>query len=98
MDARYIKPLDEELILEMARDVGHIVTVEEHVLDGGFGSAVLELLADKEIFDCRVNGWASGIPLWSMGHRRCCGGVYGVDAAAITAAAQKVVNHGKTTA
>ena len=44
VNARFVKPLDTELILEFARKNAKIVTVEEHVLQGGFGSAVLELL------------------------------------------------------
>lgn len=45
INPRFIKPLDEDLILTWADRTGHLVTVEEHVLAGGFGSAVLELLA-----------------------------------------------------
>jgi 1-deoxy-D-xylulose-5-phosphate synthase len=45
VNARFVKPLDEELILELARTHGAIVTVEESAAAGGFGSAVLELLA-----------------------------------------------------
>jgi 1-deoxy-D-xylulose-5-phosphate synthase len=44
VNARFVKPLDEELILHHARLTGRVMTVEEHVLQGGFGSAVLELL------------------------------------------------------
>jgi len=44
VNARFAKPLDEEMILRMARKIGRIVTVEEHALFGGFGSAVLECL------------------------------------------------------
>ncbi|MGI5837628.1 MAG: 1-deoxy-D-xylulose-5-phosphate synthase [Chloroflexota bacterium] len=47
VDARYLKPLDEELILEVAGRCGRVVTVEENVIAGGFGSAVLEMLAAK---------------------------------------------------
>lgn len=46
VNARFAKPLDEQLILELAARTGRLVTVEEHALAGGFGSAVLELLAD----------------------------------------------------
>ncbi len=48
-NARFIKPLDEKAILELARRFKAIVTVEENALAGGFGSAVLELLADKDV-------------------------------------------------
>lgn len=45
VNARFIKPLDEELLKELAADMKLIVTMEENVLAGGFGSAVLEFLA-----------------------------------------------------
>jgi len=48
VNARFAKPLDSEAILAAARR-GPLVTAEEHSLVGGFGSAVLELLADAGI-------------------------------------------------
>ncbi|WP_022668569.1 1-deoxy-D-xylulose-5-phosphate synthase [Desulfospira joergensenii] len=54
MDARFVKPLDESLILERAGKIKRIITVEEHVLDGGFGSAVLELLFDRNLGQVQV--------------------------------------------
>ena len=47
-DARFAKPLDAELMSELAAEHELIVTVEENVLAGGFGSAVLEELADRD--------------------------------------------------
>jgi 1-deoxy-D-xylulose-5-phosphate synthase len=47
VDPRFLKPLDRELIAGESRRCGLIVTVEENVLQGGFGSAVLELLAEE---------------------------------------------------
>jgi 1-deoxy-D-xylulose-5-phosphate synthase len=47
INARFIKPLDAELILSTAAAVKKILTIEENVLPGGFGSAVLELLAEN---------------------------------------------------
>ncbi len=44
VNARFVKPLDENLIIRTAKFAGKIVTVEEHALLGGFGSAVLECL------------------------------------------------------
>ncbi|MDY0300413.1 MAG: 1-deoxy-D-xylulose-5-phosphate synthase [Trichlorobacter sp.] len=46
VNARFIKPLDAELILQMAVKTGRLLTVEENVLQGGFGTAVLELLQE----------------------------------------------------
>ncbi len=45
VNARFVKPLDETLILDLARTHGALVTVEENAAMGGFGSAVLELLS-----------------------------------------------------
>lgn len=47
MDARFVKPLDRDLILDKAVAAGMVLTVEEGVLAGGFGSSVLELLSEE---------------------------------------------------
>jgi len=54
VNARWAKPLDAELILRLAKGTGHLVTVEDHAVSGGFGSAVLELLEQHEITDVKV--------------------------------------------
>ena len=45
VNARFVKPMDERLVLEVARRCRAVVTVEENVAQGGFGAAVLETLA-----------------------------------------------------
>jgi len=47
-NARFIKPLPEEII-ELAKEYNNIITVEENTLNGGFGSAVMELLAENKL-------------------------------------------------
>ena len=54
VNARFVKPLDAELILALARSHGSIVTVEDHYLQGGFGSAVMELLEEHRLSEVRV--------------------------------------------
>ena len=49
VDARFIKPLDGELLAAEAVRTGRVVTIEENTLLGGFGSAVLECLAERGI-------------------------------------------------
>ncbi|HEV2659733.1 MAG TPA: transketolase C-terminal domain-containing protein, partial [Ktedonobacteraceae bacterium] len=44
VNARWAKPLDEEMILALAKCTRRLITIEDHVVTGGFGSAVLELL------------------------------------------------------
>ncbi len=46
VDARFAKPLDAELLTQVGLRCGRLVTLEDHVLHGGFGSAVLEALAE----------------------------------------------------
>jgi 1-deoxy-D-xylulose-5-phosphate synthase len=46
VSARFAKPLDEEKILSLARRTGRLLTLEDGVIHGGFGSAVLERLAE----------------------------------------------------
>ena len=48
-DARFAKPLDAELIARLVHEHEVLVTVEENALAGGFGSAVLEHLADRDL-------------------------------------------------
>ena len=50
INARFVKPLDEDLISTWACKCGRVITVEENVLAGGFGSGVLELLEEKGLF------------------------------------------------
>lgn len=52
-DMRFLKPLDEDLLTDVVQKFRCIVTVEDGVRAGGFGSAVLEWVADRNA-DCRV--------------------------------------------
>ena len=49
INARFLRPLDEALIVPMARRIGRVVTLEEGALAGGFGAAVVESLNDHEV-------------------------------------------------
>jgi 1-deoxy-D-xylulose-5-phosphate synthase len=59
VNARFVKPLDQNLP-EMALNTGKVLIVEENTLQGGFGSAVLELFADRGLHDVAVK--RLGIP------------------------------------
>ena len=57
INARFIKPIDEDLILSVAEKTGCVLTVEENVLAGGFGSAILELFQNaglKNVYVQRI--------------------------------------------
>ncbi|MBD2055675.1 1-deoxy-D-xylulose-5-phosphate synthase [Oculatella sp. FACHB-28] len=49
INARFVKPLDTELIVPLAKQIGRVVTLEEGCLMGGFGSAVAEALLDQDV-------------------------------------------------
>ena len=88
VDIMSIKPLDEETILASAAKTGVVLTVEEHSVYGGMGSAVAELLAEKH--PCRVSrlgmtGFGqSGNAAELLAH-------YGLDAAGIVARVHEVL-------
>ncbi len=62
VNARFVKPLDKELIVDVAKRVRYLVTVEEGAKMGGFGSAVLEALSDEGITPLRTK--LIGLPDW----------------------------------
>ena len=49
VDARFVKPMDDGLIVPLVQRIGRVLTVEENVLAGGFGSAVLEMLEEHDV-------------------------------------------------
>jgi 1-deoxy-D-xylulose-5-phosphate synthase len=54
VNVRYIKPLDRDLILNFARKTRKIITIEDGIKNGGFGSLVQELLLSENIADYRI--------------------------------------------
>ncbi len=85
VNARYAKPLDKELILDVANCAGALITVEENILAGGFGGAVLELLAQEKVQGVQVS--CLGIPDTFVEHGApsLLRAKYGLDAAGIVA-------------
>ncbi len=59
INARFAKPIDKELILKYAQKINKVITLEEGTVNGGFGSAVLELLEDNGI---KANVKKIGVP------------------------------------
>jgi len=91
VNPRFIKPLDGRLIGEYARRTGRVVTVEEHALAGGFGSAVLELLAEAGLSGVRVE--RLGVPdlLVEQGSPTALRERFGLSAEGIAAAAERLM-------
>ena len=84
VNARFAKPLDAERVLALAARTPRVVTVEEHALAGGFGSAVAELLAPR----ARVELEMIGVPdEWvDQGAQKAWRRRFGLDAEGIAAA------------
>jgi 1-deoxy-D-xylulose-5-phosphate synthase len=97
INARFVKPLDEDLILKWARRIGRVITIEENVLQGGFGSAILEMFQEHFFFPkslIRLGLPDSFIPHGSQAILR---NLHGIDAEGIELAAHRVIQttHGQ---
>src|SRR5437867_10596234 len=88
VNARFAKPLDVERILALAARIPRFVTIEEHVLAGGFGPAVGELLAAR---GARLDLALLGIPDEQVDHgsQKLWRHHYGLDAEGIAAAVRR---------
>jgi 1-deoxy-D-xylulose-5-phosphate synthase len=98
VNARFVKPLDRELLLAEAAKTGVLVTVEENALLGGFGSAVLELLSDEGLNQVRVK--RIGIPdsFVEQGSQAQLRADLGLNGAGIAASCQAFLNARKSAA
>ena len=101
INARFIKPLDIETIKSVAKKSGKVITVEEGVLSGGFGSAVMEGLADFPDMGIIVKRMGVGDEFVEQGSRELLLDRYGLSPEGIfkTATqmiAQKSKGQGKT--
>ncbi|MFH1911757.1 MAG: 1-deoxy-D-xylulose-5-phosphate synthase [Pseudomonadota bacterium] len=94
INARFVKPLDGELLCGTAEKLGRVITVEENTLMGGFGSAVLELFAEAGISGVAVR--RLGIPDEFAQHatQKELRRLYGIDAEGIAAAVREMVGRG----
>ncbi len=81
INARFVKPLDSELLLAIAQTKRLIVTVEEAYLAGGFGSAVMELFEENSVLDS-VKLVRMGVPdrIITHGDPKLLLAKYGLDA------------------
>jgi len=91
VNCRFVKPLDADLIGALAKEIPRIVTVEENVRQGGFGSAVLECLSDKGITGFLLE--CIGIPDTFVEHgpQKVLRSKYGIDALAIVRAVKRLM-------
>lgn len=84
-----VKPLDEEMILSSVKKTGRVITVEEHYVRGGLGTAVSDLLCEKHPAPVMKLGvphdYATSGPYDEIMRK------YGLDAPGIAAAAESFI-------
>jgi len=92
VNCRFVKPLDTELITSLAKRMPRIITIEENVRQGGFGSTVLECLNDEGITSFHLK--RIGIPdiFVEHGPQKLLRSKYNIDASSIVNAARKLMN------
>ena len=88
VNARFAKPLDAERILALTARTPRVLTVEEHVVAGGFGSAVAELLSERGV---RADIEILGVPDEHVDHgaQGLWRHHYGLDAEGVAAAVRR---------
>ncbi|HTT71860.1 MAG TPA: 1-deoxy-D-xylulose-5-phosphate synthase [Anaeromyxobacteraceae bacterium] len=93
VDARFVKPLDEELVCSLAAATRRVVTVEEGVLAGGFGSACLEAFERHGLL-ARLRVRRLGLPDRFVTHGDAAKqrSLLGLDAAGIAAAGRELLD------
>jgi 1-deoxy-D-xylulose-5-phosphate synthase len=95
VNCRFVKPLDEELLSRVASATGKVLTVEENVLMGGFGSAVLEMFEARGLAGIEVkrlgirDEFVEHASQAELRHR------YGIDEDGILEAARKLAGPAK---
>ncbi|MBW2675648.1 MAG: 1-deoxy-D-xylulose-5-phosphate synthase, partial [Deltaproteobacteria bacterium] len=92
VNSRFVKPLDRTLLCEIASSFDRIVTVEENVLMGGFGSAVLELFEETGISGTEVKRLGIGDTFVEQGTQAQLRQQQGIDAQGIAQAVRTMMN------
>ncbi|KAF1086524.1 1-deoxy-D-xylulose-5-phosphate synthase [Sporotomaculum syntrophicum] len=96
INARFIKPLDEECITRWAARTGRLITVEENILAGGFGASVLELLAVKDMTGVQVKCLGIGDIFLEHGSQSFLRDKYGLQSENIVNIARRMIDSGQT--
>ena len=96
INARFAKPIDVEMLSDWAKKTGHIITVEENALAGGFGSAVLDALSDNGIHNVAVKRIGIGDFFVEHGSAPAVRAELGLDAAGIAKATAKFLGNALT--
>jgi 1-deoxy-D-xylulose-5-phosphate synthase len=92
VNCRFVKPLDVELICALANKIPRIITVEENVRQGGFGSAVLEAFNDAGINGYQLERIGIADTFVEHGPQALLRSKYGIDAEAIVKCAKRLMD------
>lgn len=92
VNCRFVKPLDIDRISALAENIPRIITVEENVLHGGFGSAVLEGLNDQGVSGFCLERLGISNRFVEHGSPQLLRSKYGIDATAIVETAKRMMN------
>jgi len=92
VNCRFVKPLDADLICSLAGKIPRIITVEDNVLQGGFGSAVLECLNDNNITSFSLKRIGIADTFIEHGSQNLLRAKYGIDAQAIVNTAKELMD------
>ncbi len=95
VNCRFVKPLDSDLICSLAAKIPRIITVEENVRQGGFGSAVLETLNDKGLNRLDVVRIGIADVFVEHGPQKLLRSECGIDVSDIVKAAERLVKKNK---
>ena len=92
VNSRFVKPLDRDLICNLAGKVGKIITIEENVLPGGFGSSVLEVLSESGIQGVKVKCLGINDVFLEHGAQSILRKKYGLDTEGIVHSAREIMD------
>jgi 1-deoxy-D-xylulose-5-phosphate synthase len=92
VNSRFVKPLDRDLICNLAGKVGKIITIEENVLPGGFGSSVLEVLGESGIQGVKVKCLGINDVFLEHGAQSILRKKYGLDTEGIVHSAREIMD------
>jgi len=92
VNCRFVKPLDTDLICSLAGKIPRIITVEENVLQGGFGSAILECLNDNNVTSFSLKRIGIADTFVEHGSQNLLRAKYGINAQAIVNTAKELMS------
>ena len=92
VNSRFVKPLDKDLICDLAQKTGKVITVEENVLPGGFGSSILEVLGEMVIQGVRVKCLGINDVFVEHGSQSILRKKYGLDTEGIVHSAREIMD------